>query len=1158
MHSSKFCQRAVALAGALLINIGVAQAAEVNIIVQQADRPQLQQAAISSQFKHDYPGYTWLTVDETALRKLQALQVPFQRANDSKIQFLNWRFDPLSSPPAELNQSTPKNAQGQQLSLVQLRAPATDQWLAQLTQNGMRIVQYYPHNSYLTWSSQAALQQVRALPQVRWAGGFSAPLKVSPQLARMSGQIDNVYVHFVNSGNPNGVLNALEAAGGEILNVFPAQPDRQLYDAIVRAPRSQVERFAAIAEVVWLGYSNPVPGLDDESSSQTVAGNFLPSGQPELNYPGWLTSVGLDGSGVVWAVTDTGVDYTHPDLNTRIVGGFDYPGCAQANPGDDPNSGGHGTHVAGILGGDASAGFTDSDGYLYGLGVAPGVSFYAQNPICGSQNSWPPAGGWQVLSQNPVQNNAVGTSNSWTSGEGTAHGYQATERTHDLMVRDGDFGTANIAEPFMIVFSAGNSGPGANTLTSPKEAKNVVVTAGTRTWRVSNDIDAMYNSSSRGPAVDGRFVPTIAAPGQQVGSTRNDGASQCATAIGGTNGLYSFCTGTSMAAPHTSGSLALITEWWRNNNGGANPSPAMGKALLINTATDISGAPAIPNFDEGWGRITLRNLFQPTTPFEFWDQQDLLSDSGSEWNVTVGVPDTSQPLKITLVWSDAPGAVGANPALVNDLNLVVENGGNSYLGNVFSNGMSTTGGSADALNNMENVFIDAPGGSATIRVQGLIIAGDGVPYNGDVSDQDFALVCSNCALQPTYTLDVTNPAAQVCAPDNAQYTIEVGSILNFMDPVTLNLSGNPAGTTANFSPNPVTPLNNSTLTISNTGSATPGSYSLQLGASASSGAQSRTLSLGVFDQTPASATLSAPANGAMNQTLSPTLTWTAVAQAGGYIVELDDDPGFGSIDFTTTTDQTSADVDVVLSSNTQYYWRVTTDNACGSNVSTTFNFITAPLPGDCPLNVQAESLFFDDMDSGAAGWTHDGTQDTWQLSSDNVWSGTSAWYAEDLASISDQRLVSPAVTLPTTGSPVTLQYYNHQTIERQNATNCWDGAILEITTNGGASWTQIDDAQLLTDPYSGTINDFTGGPNPLANLRGWCGDPQDWTRSVVDLQPWLGETVQFRFRLGTDGTVGRVDGWKIDDFSIQACSGGSETILADGFEEPLPPPAPQQ
>jgi len=854
-------------------------------------------------------------------------------------------------------------------------------------------------------------------------------------------------------------------------------------------------------------------------------------------------------------VTDTGIDYTHPDLDTRIVGGHNYPGCVFTDPGDDPAGGGHGTHVAGIVGGDATAGFTDGDGYLYGLGVAPGVSFYAQNPICGSQNSWPPAGGWQELSKNPVLGGAVGTSNSWTSGEGTAHGYQASERTHDIMVLDGNFDTTNVAEPFMIVFSAGNSGPGSTSLTAPKEAKNVVVTASSETWRVSGDINGISSFSSRGPAVDGRFVPTITAPGERVGSTRNDDGGSCSTPISGTNNLYSFCSGTSMAAPHASGSLALLTEWWRDNNGGENPSPAMGKALLINSATDLddaSGTSPIPNFDEGWGLITLANVFEATTPFEFYDEETTLHDSGDEWTTTVGVVDGNKPLKITLAWSDAPGAVGANPALVNDLDLIVESGGQTYFGNVFANGVSATGGAADTINNAENVFIDSPGGGATIRVVAGTIAGDAVLYNGDATDQRFALICSNCAEQPDFVLEVADREAAICTPATAAYTIGIDGILGFDDPVTLGVSGNPSGTTAALTPaGPYTPPAGTQLDIGNTAGIAAGSYSMVLSGTSSTGTKTVDLTLDVFTAVSGDASLISPAAGASNVDPLAVFSWSGATQPQQYRIEIDDDPAFASPLVDEIVEGQSFQPGQPMPTNTELFWRVTVSNACGSSDGAAGSFITEPAPGDCTLGVAPTELYFDDMESGAGDWTTGGTGDTWTQSGDNVWSGDFAWHAEDVPDITDQRLVSPEIALPTGALPLTLQYYNDQTIEDATGGNCWDAGILEISVDDGASWEQVADSQLLTDPYDGEVNNFTSGPNPLAGLRGWCGDPQDWIRSIVDLSPWEGQTVRFRFRLGTDGSVGRPQGWKIDDVRVQSCF--TEDVWADGFEDPGTP-----
>jgi hypothetical protein len=86
---------------------------------------------------------------------------------------------------------------------------------------------------------------------------------------------------------------------------------------------------------------------------------------------------------------------------------------------------------------------------------------------------------------------------------------------------------------------------------------------------------------------------------------------------------------------------------------------------------------------------------------------------------------------------------------VNNLDLEVTVGGTLYRGNVFAGASSTTGGAADARNNLESVFLPAgASGPFTIVVRATNIAGDGVPGNGDTTDQDFALVACNASAGP--------------------------------------------------------------------------------------------------------------------------------------------------------------------------------------------------------------------------------------------------------------------------------------------------------------------------------------------------------------------------------------------------------------------------
>jgi hypothetical protein len=199
-----------------------------------------------------------------------------------------------------------------------------------------------------------------------------------------------------------------------------------------------------------------------------------------------------------------------------------------------------------------------------------------------------------------------------------------------------------------------------------------------------------------------------------------------------------------MAAPHVTGAVALITQWWRGSNADADPSPAMSKALLVNSAVDM-GAPDVPNRHEGWGRIHLGNLFDPSVQRSYLDQQLVFGevDEATTESVVVGA---GAALRVTLAWTDAPGLAGTveESALVNDLDLVVIGpDGTRWHGNVFADGVSVGGGKGDRLNNLENVFLAAPvAGTYQVVVSAANLPGDGIPGNEDLTDQDFALVTS--------------------------------------------------------------------------------------------------------------------------------------------------------------------------------------------------------------------------------------------------------------------------------------------------------------------------------------------------------------------------------------------------------------------------------
>ncbi|MFZ2487989.1 MAG: hypothetical protein WAZ19_07680, partial [Anaerolineae bacterium] len=144
-----------------------------------------------------------------------------------------------------------------------------------------------------------------------------------------------------------------------------------------------------------------------------------------------------------------------------------------------------------------------------------------------------------------------------------------------------------------------------------------------------------------------------------------------------------------------------------------------------------------------------------------------------------------------------------------------------------------------------------------------------------------------------FTLAVTPATQQICAASNALYTVNTAPVGGFAGAVNLSAVGNPG--TASFSPNPVTPAGSSTLTISG---AAAGTYNFEVHGTSvitPSLTQSQAVSLEVVAGAPAAPTLVSPANNAVNQTVTPTFTWNAAAQAGTYDIQVATDSGFTNV-----------------------------------------------------------------------------------------------------------------------------------------------------------------------------------------------------------------------------------------------------------------------
>jgi len=286
---------------------------------------------------------------------------------------------------------------------------------------------------------------------------------------------------------------------------------------------------------------------------------------------------------------------------------------------------------------------------------------------------------------------------------------------------------------------------------------NFLGTAGSR-WGftaepLKSDVTAgnpqqMAPFSSRGPTDDGRIKPDVVAPGTWIlsgySSLYQEGYGSTVNPQNGVyqwdgwgmpyNSNYKYMGGTSMSNPIAAGGATVVKDFYQKAHN-IDASAALVKATMINSAVDLldenndglnDNDYPIPNIHEGWGLVNLDGATDST--LQFVDEGAGLATGGSQ---TFVVTPSGGPLKVTLVWSDYPSTETAGTNLVNDLDLTVS-GGSTYRGNVFSGGWSQTGGSADRVNNVENVYIQLPGtGAYTVTVNA---------YNVPNGPQKFALV----------------------------------------------------------------------------------------------------------------------------------------------------------------------------------------------------------------------------------------------------------------------------------------------------------------------------------------------------------------------------------------------------------------------------------
>jgi subtilisin family serine protease len=704
-------------------------------------------------------------------------------------------FDTGEAEPLSANSLGEADAASEQLYLVQFVGPVKNQWVSEL-KSSAEIVSYIPNNAYLVRANADGLASINSLAAkgtfVQWTGAFKPSYKIAPEIPLGSDEEIAVTVQFASTDAARDVQDLVARSSASVIGT----PTSILnYTNIrIRVHSRSLADVARMSNVLWIEpWTEPV--LNDEKQGLILAGKLTGS-EPASSYLAWLQSKGIASSpDFTVDVADTGIDQGQLDPQVLHQDFLNAAGAARVmyarNVVDQEivpqDTQGHGTINASIVGGynvGTVFPFVDPNGYRYGLGTHPYVKLGVTqifapdftNPSFPSMVSMMYRDGARI------------SNNSWGSYNNT---YTTDCQTYDSLVRDAQ-STVQGNQEMTVVFSSGNKGPGGQ-LTSPGNAKNVIMVGASENLRAgldgcqidssgADDIMSLISFSSGGPTTDGRTRPDIVAPGTHIQGARSQSRSYNAGGVCGPGNyplgqsLYTWSSGTSHAAPAVSGGAAIVRQLFQQATG-KPPSPAMVKAYLTNSTSYMTGLMAgdsLPGANQGWGLMSLGRALDDV-PRILVDQDQVLANTGQVFTVQGRIADPSKPLRITLAWTDAPGNPLASP-VVNDLDLQVDVGGKTYLGNHFSGAVSVEGGSADRHNNLEAVW--APlgvSGNFTIRVVGANIAGDGVPGNADLTDQDFALVVYNVE-SPGGGLVDSPPSVSLTTPAGGEHFL-VGSTI---------------------------------------------------------------------------------------------------------------------------------------------------------------------------------------------------------------------------------------------------------------------------------------------------------------------------------------------------------------------------------------------
>ncbi len=583
--------------------------------------------------------------------------------NNNSIQFKSGNFIPqsnLNKATVQANYTTGELVNGNYYRIIQFSTIPSTAQKEELKKSGIELLSYIPTNAFYASIKTTAklndLQSKNAMSMIPVQPSFklNKVLKSQnyPKWAMVNKNTIEINAIYYSNISKETILAKLQSKGIEVTMSNDADMVR------FRLKVSELNDIYAQPEFYYfeeLDKPGEPEGIEDRTNhrSNVIATEYFGG----LKY---------DGTGVTVMLQD----------NSDLVDHIDYEGRFFNDASALGQTGNHGEHCGGIIGG---AGNLNPDG----RGNAYGADILVYDPSDNNFNDVPALVGSSDLTI---------TSKSYSNG--TNAGYTSLARQLDQQIRQ--------IPQLIHVFSAGNAGSGWSTITGGhKQGKNVIA-VGNLSYT-----DGISGSSSRGPALDGRLKPDICAVGSSVFSTMDPYT-------------YQTISGTSMSCPAVAGNLAQLYQAYKSMNAGANPNSALMKGAIMNTADDLGNSG--PDFVYGWGRINSRRAYQ------LLNNNNYLSASvsqGGNNSHNINVPAGTTQLRVMVYWADYEGAASANPALVNDINMqVVDPGSTTFdpwvLNPAIQNAVAVRG--VDNLNNVEQVTIDNPAaGSYSVNINGNAI-----------------------------------------------------------------------------------------------------------------------------------------------------------------------------------------------------------------------------------------------------------------------------------------------------------------------------------------------------------------------------------------------------------------------------------------------------